>query len=748
MGLLINQIILPVSVVAQEITPTTEPTPSEVISPTPTEIILPSQTPIPTPTPELLPEEVLSIEPATDPVILVVVEPTPTPEDIIDVENSATVTQIVTADSNTGDNEGGQTETGNAVAVGNVVNMVNSTSIDSSVKVYLLNSVSGEMTELDLNSLWKLLGNETEPNVTTNISNYAQIINQVDVTANTGDNLVTGSGNNLSTGNAYALANIINLINTNFVGSRVFIGILNIEASNLGDIVLPSPESFNTGLSNYGLGNVQISNTANIETNANASSNTGVNIINGSNSNLDTGNAVSVSNVSTTANLNLLNTSQMMLSINTLGNWTGSIYNWANPGSIENGAGGLFVSNGVSLVGGNLDINIFNLANIINIINATANTGNNLVTGNNSITQTGNAYAIANVSTLANVNVIGSDWFYGMINIIGDWKGNAIFAYPDMAISLASDKQEVSVGDELTLSLKYENKGYDDANRVKINLNLPDGMAYVSDNSGLTMVRNGSSISWEVGSIKPKEVGGIVVKLRTDNYLQAEKLVKPAYAAEDFMLINSDISTINTEVTLENNRSSTRTGIETNNSGEINNLEPKLIIDVKNNVNDFVYDGDIVTYQVDARNEGESKVENTYLVHKIYDEKHNLISQNKINIGNVAVGGKGKVTFGIRVVTDSSQKFTTETVWMGNKENGDEATSNISVTNYLTKTKMVKTSFAAAPAVQAVSMDGQILGNTATCLPMFDLIPYLLLFIISSIWILRQVRKWQLVKTK
>lgn len=740
LGLLTNQFLLPISVVAQETTPI-EPTPTEVVSPTPTEAVTitlaPTETPVPeiTPTPEAVVNEIMSIAPvATESSYLVVIE----------IGNSATVDQLAIADSNTGlntvttVNNDTQVSTGNAVSVGNIVNLINNTSVESLVKVYLLNSVSGETTELDLNNLWRLLESEqngtgnTNPSF-VNISNFAQVSNLLNVSANTGGNTIDGNNSVINTGNAYALANIINLVNTNFVGSRVFVGVLNIDASNLGDIILPNPESFTNNDTNYGLGEIQISNSANINTITLASANTGNNNMVGVNPELNTGNAVSVTNVSTTANLNLLNSSQMMLTINTLGNWSGEIYNWANAGAVQTGVGGMFVSNGQPVTVGNMDVNIFNIAQILNLVGVQANTGNNLIAGNNSSINTGNAYALANVSNLANINIIGSDWFYGMINVIGDWKGNAIFAYPDMTSNISVSKDLVNVGDELLVKMNWKNEGYDDANKVSLTLSLPYGLEYLGDNSGKTVIRNGSSLLWDMGKVGAKKGGSFMVKVRASQ------------TDEEQLLITSNVSTINTEVTLDNNSDEANTKIvrESQNQNVSYNLNPKLVIDMKNNVNDFVYDGDVVTYQVDARNEGEAKANQTFIIHKVFDQNKKLVSQNRINLGDVAIGGKGKVTFGIRVLSDKGQKFTTETVWVGSKENGDEISSNVSTTEFLAKTRMVNTKKISAPEVLAVETAGMTLG-TNEAIPKKNLTPFVIIFIISSTSVLWQIRKWQL----
>lgn len=53
----------------------------------------------------------------------------------------------------------------------------------------------------------------------------------------------------------------------------------------------------------------------------------------------------------------------------------------------------------------------------------------------------------ANLFNLVNLNILGSRFFMGIVNILGDWSGNTIFAYHDMAVNLTNGSGQVMVGE-------------------------------------------------------------------------------------------------------------------------------------------------------------------------------------------------------------------------------------------------------------------------------------------------------------
>ena len=152
--------------------------------------------------------------------------------------------------------------TGDATAAANVVDMANQTFIGSD-NFYMLIRVHGDWTgdifglpegiswtQTDAGiQLFSTPGQSTTPstlsdeilNVTNN--NIASIINNIDVFALTGDNRATGGeGAFIGTGNAFASANIFNIVNTTVIGQNWALGIFNIFGNWNGNLVFGRPD--------------------------------------------------------------------------------------------------------------------------------------------------------------------------------------------------------------------------------------------------------------------------------------------------------------------------------------------------------------------------------------------------------------------------------------------------------------------------------------------------------------------------
>jgi hypothetical protein len=638
--------------------------------------------------------------------------------------------------------------TGQAVALANLVNVVNTSGDQgSTIKVYLLNNLSGQVGQIDLSTAWNLLNsNEGNINILTVDStgqNNLSIQNQLMVTANSGNNQINGGENNtILTGNAYALANVFNLLNINLQNSRFFLGVINVDGSSLGDIILPNPESFQT---NEGMGTGN--GAANINNLALANANSGGNqIINGENNLISSGGATAIANILNINNLNLTDNNQLLIGLNTLGNWSGQIYNWGAPGTISTGGvTNLFYAGGSQYgTDGNVIANINNNASISNWVMANAITGNNTIKGgeNNGI-GTGEAWALANVTNLTNLNLFGSSWFYGVINVVGNWNGNLIFAYPDLTVSLGLSNDKLSIGDETEITVNYANIGYDNSDSDRVEVDLPKNLEYLGDNSGVKPEINNGHLVWEMGNMPAKTSKSFTIRAKLISEQTAWWQVKPVMAAENSVVINGNVSTFKTEVTTNNNNAAVTVYLDPN--GNATKLWPKLTISEKNNVGNWVYINDVVTFEIDGKNGGEATAYNTYLEQIIVDSKGKVLADNKMDTGKIDIGSEGKITFGVPIYFNlkKDEVLTSQTKLVGYTQNNDEVQSNMTSSSFLVKSGVEKT--AIVGEVKAIDEGRGVLGATAT-LPIIDFLPYGLLFMMSTFWILKQTKKWLIKK--
>lgn len=179
--------------------------------------------------------------------------------------NSATVENNVILNADTGQNmastsDGHSLTTGTAATGASIFNQINSNlSGNESVSILFRigGSWAGEVYGLPKNAQWIQTANgyvlHIDPENTgssngvsdTNVyaTNTSFIRNQVEVAALTGENQVTGAKTALvSTGNAYAGANIVNIANSNIVGRNWLMAVVNIFGDFKGDISFGRPD--------------------------------------------------------------------------------------------------------------------------------------------------------------------------------------------------------------------------------------------------------------------------------------------------------------------------------------------------------------------------------------------------------------------------------------------------------------------------------------------------------------------------
>ncbi len=172
--------------------------------------------------------------------------------------NTAIVSNIIEVIAETGDNEASGTSsvilTGDAIAYANIVNVVNTNIFNSTGLIGFFNEVLG-VNPLDLREAFNVF-TDTQTSESTvacapsicsgegkttyiNTTNEASITNEIIVRAQTGANEI-GSGM-IDTGDAYAVANLLNIANTNITDSNYLL----LAFNNFGDYVFSFVQYFN-----------------------------------------------------------------------------------------------------------------------------------------------------------------------------------------------------------------------------------------------------------------------------------------------------------------------------------------------------------------------------------------------------------------------------------------------------------------------------------------------------------------------
>lgn len=453
---------------------------------------------------------------------------------------------------------------GQAIALANVLNMVNSNFVNSEGVVLFSNFFETVFGAIDFRqyfgsmlgcSLVSCQGNDVVVNVDTD----AYIDNEILVSATSGNNEISGTGNaTIQTGDAYAGLNLINVANTNLVDSNYLLVTLNAFQGVNGDIVFPSLSEFFSTLANGASTPevIDIHNTAgvnnSIDVDANAGDNTASNISGGS---ISTGNSQSSTNVFNQLNSSLVGGQSVSVVFRVHGNWAGEIFGapddlaWTvgDDGSIY-----LFDVGGASS-NGSLSMYGTSSASINNNVHVVALTGQNAITdAETAVISTGNAYAGANVINIANANVIGRNWILAVINIFGDFNGNIAFGRPDLWVGGQVDvPSSVKNGSELTYKYTIINNGDSPATNVNFTTKLNGDYLHVTDAS-TSFEQEEDALRWHLGTIPAGAATEITYTATVENTEEGTDITSTALVrgreTDNNTADNKEVVTVRTDV--------------------------------------------------------------------------------------------------------------------------------------------------------------------------------------------------------
>lgn len=355
----------------------------------------------------------------------------------------------------------GSANTGDATSIANIVNLLQSSSnsLGTNNNMILFTTdidgdVNGDLM-LDPGMLSQVQpasnSNSTSDlnnKLTINNSTDANINNSVDVLAGSGDATVSknNQAGSATTGNAKAVADIVNIVNTAITSGQSFIGVVNINGNLNGDILLPdnfvdqlvaanvptvtiaSPGSTNSDSTTVNNdANVTNTNSQAINNNVNATAKSGNATVSNNNQagSATTGNAAAKITAFNLTGSNVIGSNALLVFVNNLGTWVGLIVN-APAGSSAAALGGGLSQNTTNV---NNDVGISNTTKhtINNDINAAAQSGDatvdrNLKAGD---AKSGDADAAVNIANISNSTISLSGWLGILfINVFGSWNGS------------------------------------------------------------------------------------------------------------------------------------------------------------------------------------------------------------------------------------------------------------------------------------------------------------------------------------
>lgn len=347
----------------------------------------------------------------------------------------------------------GDMSTGDATTIANILNMIQSSWNPTNGELSLFNAslYNNYFGDLLFDPYIALgngtnstngITNDTNNNLTLNVEENASIQNDINLNATSGD--ANASGNttvgDVSTGDAAAIANVINMINSLITSGQSFLGSINLYGDLNGDILLPQSLleillGNGTGSSNTINSNTTTNTDANIATNSSITNNTDLTAGSGNATadanttvgNISTGDAETKVNEMNLIGQNVQGTKGLLVFVNVLGSWIGMLFNSPVTSSIAAGNGTNSTNNISNDTTTNADINVERNLGIVNNLNLNAASGNATANANTTVgnVSTGNATSSVNLLNMIDSTMNFTDWFGVLfINVFGNWQGS------------------------------------------------------------------------------------------------------------------------------------------------------------------------------------------------------------------------------------------------------------------------------------------------------------------------------------
>lgn len=412
--------------------------------------------------------------------------------------------------------------TGSSIATANILNLINTTSINSVGAIILQNTLNPQNTDIDLRvhsptSTCTILSCNGVDTSTIKITADAVLDNTVVLTADSGNNnIVTADVAEITTGNVYAGLNLINIANTTLIDSNYLLVSLNIFDSLDGDIVLPALSTFFTNATTSErsfFGDVSTNLDASISNSLAINAISGDNHIDTSSSTLQTGNTHTSLSAYTTMNTISIGGNSLLVLLRVTGTWLGTLVGtqpslgFTKDGDVhvlqlqDTEVASTFLSAYESSIESTSTIKLTNSVNVL------ANSGNNSTTDTTTSTiTTGDAYASANIINIANTHIIGRNWMLAFINIFGDFNGDIAFGRPDLWIGTQVLGEAVIANDtSLSYTITVTNKGDNTSTNVVVTSLYDSLHLTITDSSDeFTDDKNGNLI-FSIGDLLPGE---------------------------------------------------------------------------------------------------------------------------------------------------------------------------------------------------------------------------------------------------
>ena len=408
-------------------------------------------------------------------------------------------------------------------------------------------------------------------------------------------------------------------------------------------------------------------------------------------------------------------------------------------------------------------------AEVTTNVNLSANTGNNLVSSQGSAkVKTGDAQVNFNLFNFINDSFFQSRWFISTINVLKDWSGNLIFAYPDLSLDLAASSP-TNNPDHLNLTLNLENLGQDTAHDSQLSLALPSQLNVVSSSTG-----SKSDLSWNWSKLASQQKQTVTVTVRLT---EPEKIKEKTE-----LVISAQADTTDPESNYANNQTKLTVVIDpedlSQDGGNVgiggvelpdeliqqetvssSNLElPELQLTASNNTGSLVYPGDTIIFELIIKNSGGGPAEDMYINHNLFTPDGSPAGSLQFYIGPLSSQQEVAVSFEFKLddqIVLPIGQYHTITQAFCFSESGQLVISNEAETGFnlgkiVSSNNWLNTAQAnSLPPVEVEAAEPQVLGAAASRNNDHELLLKLLLLVsLSSELVVRWLKtKYQLPDT-
>lgn len=364
-------------------------------------------------------------------------------------ETNASLNNVINSDATSGNASAhqnttvGDITTGNAAALATIVNLLQSSvNLNGSQPITFIHDVTGTVSGdlivdpaviASIGEHSSLFDNNSA-NPSVDASTQANINNVIGIHASSGNasaNQNTTAGN-VQSGDANAVANVVNLINSSIAAGQSFIGMINIYGNLQGNILVP--EAFVNSVLGTGTNAPNTDGTiVTTDDNATVTNTVSTTATSGTATATDNTHTGNVGSGQANTNVTILNLTSnqtvgknaLLVFVNVLGNWVGLILD--APSGTTSATLGDSASSSQQANNNPTSINSENNYQITNVIDTSAQSGNATAHENTTVgnVQSGGAASGVNLLNILNSQISLSDWFGILfINVFGTWNGN------------------------------------------------------------------------------------------------------------------------------------------------------------------------------------------------------------------------------------------------------------------------------------------------------------------------------------